>query len=178
MNLEHFCKLILLNYDKLTNKKLTLSFLSYHFKLLAWKKNKLKLGAITFEIKEIKAYEFVLWEEIDIRYIRQDNTEADELKLENILKGYAWKWDFYNIFALILIGSLMLIFLYSSLYCWYCDNLPSLAFRDEKFTKLVEFSIQSSLSPNPIGFIKKWVIWNTWLNKLLVEYCLTFNLLF
>jgi hypothetical protein len=60
MNLERFCKMILLNYDKLPNKKLTLAFFSYQFKLLELKKRKLKLGAITFEIKEIMAYEFVL----------------------------------------------------------------------------------------------------------------------
>lgn len=142
------------------------------------KKKKLKLGAITFEIKEITAYEFVLWEEIDIRYIRQDNTDTDELKLENILKRYSWKSDFKNIFALLLISSFFIIFIYSSLYCWYCENLPSLAFRDEKFDKLVYFSVQSSFSYAPIGFLKKWIVMNTWLVQLLIDYCLTFNLLF
>jgi hypothetical protein len=178
MNLEHLCRLVLLNYDKLTNKKLAIAFVSYQFKLLAWKKNKLKLGAITFEIKEVRAYEFLLWEDIDIRYIRQDNTESDELKLENILKSYAWKWDFKNVFALILVGSLFLVFLYALSYCWYCDNLPSLAFRDKKLDKVVEFSLQTFFSPTPVGFIKKWVILNAWVNKVLVEYCLAFNLFF
>jgi hypothetical protein len=47
------------------------------------------LGAITFEIKETYFHGILLTEEIDIRYIRQDNTETDKLKIENRLKAIA-----------------------------------------------------------------------------------------
>lgn len=170
--------MILLNYDKLSNKKLTFAFLSYHFKLLEWKKRKLKLGAITFEIKEITAYEFVLWEEVDIRYIRQDNTDEDEKKIENILKRFAWKWDFKNIASFILVSSVALVFIYATIYCWYCDTFPSFAFREKKYNELIKFSVYSSFSYAPIGFLNKWIILNNWLLDLLVDYCIMFDLLF
>jgi hypothetical protein len=40
-----------------------------------------------FEIKETLYHGIVLTEEVDIRFIRQDTTEADNLKLENRLKA-------------------------------------------------------------------------------------------
>jgi hypothetical protein len=45
------------------------------------------LGAIVFEIKETYFNGVLLLEEIDIRYIRQDNTDTDSLKIENRLKA-------------------------------------------------------------------------------------------
>jgi len=38
-------------------------------------------------VKETYFHGILLHEDIDIRYIRQDNTETDELKLENRLKA-------------------------------------------------------------------------------------------
>lgn len=56
-------------------------------KLLSIKKNKLKLGKIVFEIKELIYAEIPITESLEIRYSRQDNTESDELKLENRLNA-------------------------------------------------------------------------------------------
>jgi hypothetical protein len=49
------------------------------------------LGAIVFEVKETYFGNIVINEDIDIRYIRQDNTDTDELKIENRLKAIGWK---------------------------------------------------------------------------------------
>lgn len=57
------------------------------------KRKKLKLGAISFEIKEHTApgTAFVLFETIDIRFINQDNTEEDERSFESRLARYKIK---------------------------------------------------------------------------------------
>ena len=89
MNLDHLIKTIRKNYHLLKDENLALKFLRYHLELLQWKKNKLKLGAIVFEVKETYFHGILLIEEVDIRYIRQDNTDTDELKLENRLKAIA-----------------------------------------------------------------------------------------
>jgi hypothetical protein len=47
----------------------------------------LKLGAIIFEVKETYFGGILIIEEVDIRYVRQDNTDTDALKLENRLKA-------------------------------------------------------------------------------------------
>lgn len=87
MNLEHLCRTIKNNYNKLKDEKKALLFLKYQFELLAWKRQKLKLGAIVFEIKEFVVSGITLYQDIDIRYIRQDTTHDDELKIENRLKA-------------------------------------------------------------------------------------------
>lgn len=87
MNLEHLCKSIKENYYRLKDEKKALLFLRYQFELLAWKRQKLKLGAIVFEIKKIVIAGITLHEDIEIRYIRQDTTRDDELKIENRLKA-------------------------------------------------------------------------------------------
>jgi len=89
MNLDRLFNFIKKNYRQLKNKKLALDFLRYHIELLQWKKNKLKLGAIVFEIKETYFNGILLLEEVDIRYVKQDNTDTDELKIENRLKSIA-----------------------------------------------------------------------------------------
>jgi len=45
------------------------------------------LGAIVFEIKEIVFADVILHEEADIRYIRQDTSQDDALKIENRLEA-------------------------------------------------------------------------------------------
>jgi hypothetical protein len=103
MNLEQFIKQIRMNFHKLPNVDATMSFLRYHLELLEWKKRKLKLGAVVFEVKETIYQGLVLTEEVDIRYIRQDTTESDKMKLENRLKAIGWKWDKKNIIALFVV---------------------------------------------------------------------------
>lgn len=87
MNLELLFKTIKENYHRLRDEEKTLDFLKYQIKVYQLKKQKLKLGAIVFEIKEITLCDIVLYEEVDIRYIRQDNTDTDNLKIENRLKA-------------------------------------------------------------------------------------------
>ena len=83
MNFEHLLNIIIKNKPNLRDRKKTFIFIKYHYELLLLKKKKLKLGAISFEITQYMVFEIPLTEEIEIRYIRQDNTEQDELKLEN-----------------------------------------------------------------------------------------------
>lgn len=87
MNLELLFKMIKENYSKLRNEEKTLEFLAEQIKIYQLKKQKLKLGAVVFEIKETSLCGIVLYEDVDIRYIRQDNTETDQLKIENRLKA-------------------------------------------------------------------------------------------
>lgn len=91
MNFEQLFYKIINNPEKLKDKKKTIIFLKYHFHLLATKRRKLKLGKIVFEIKEYKLHDLTpaYKEEIDIKYVRQDTLDQDELKLENRLKALA-----------------------------------------------------------------------------------------
>lgn len=87
MNFEQLLKFFIKNYSSIKKKKLFFNILKNSYLNLKLKKQKLKLGLIVFEVKEhkIPGTSFLLFETIDIRFIRQDNTEEDEQKFENRL---------------------------------------------------------------------------------------------
>lgn len=100
------------------------------------KKKKLKLGAISFEIKEHTApgTTFVLFETIDIRFINQDNTEEDERSFESRLARYKIKRP------LLLLGLILfLVFFASTAFCILTVDLlfntPSVFSKDAALLK-------------------------------------------
>lgn len=99
-----------INFKK---KKKLLNFLKFNYYLLQWKRKKLKLGSIIFEIKEFYLGIFLIYEDIDIRYIKQDNTKTDEMKLENRLKKLKWQWNFDNITAFLIIFFIIIYWNYN-----------------------------------------------------------------
>lgn len=170
------------NPDKLKDKKKTIIFLKYHFYLLAWKKRKLKLGKIVFEIKEYKLDELApaYKEEIDIKYVRQDTLDEDELKIENRLKALKWKWDFSHVAAFLIIFFIFINLIYIYSYWWYCDHFPALAFKPKKFDQLVKssffFLIGNSFTIN-LSFINLKET-NIWLAELISDLAVLNNFFF
>lgn len=103
---------------------------------LLLKRKKLKLGAISFEIKEHTApgTTFLLFETIDIRFINQDNTEEDERSFEARLARYKIKRP------LLLLGVIsFLAFFASVLFCIFTVdllfNVPSVFSKDTLLLK-------------------------------------------
>jgi len=84
LNFEHLYKKLSKKYPS-NKKKLILLF--EHFRIKNLLLQKLKLGLISFELKEFFFAGFKIYEVIEMRYSRQDNTFTDSLKLENRLKS-------------------------------------------------------------------------------------------
>lgn len=178
MNFEHLCKTVVLNKDKLKNKKIIKKFISYQYNILKIKKNKLKLGAVTFDFINIFFAEVLIWQEIEMRYIRQDNTKQNELKIENRLKKLNWKWDYSNILAFLIIFGLFFILFIAFIYVWYCNNLPAFAYKDPKYDILVEKSLNILLTFNILKSLKILILSNLILIDCTVALCSFFNVLF
>ena len=178
MNIEHLCHFVSKNFSNLKDKKKTLDFMRYQFNLLAWKKNKLKIGAIVFEIKEFVFHKTVLWEDIEIRYIRQDTTISDEQKLENILKRLSWQWDFRNYVALVVVATSALFYFYYLLKLQYYKYLPSLAFRSEHYDQVLRHSFEICFTFKSVGIFNVSPNLSFWLVDLFTEFCSYFNLIF
>lgn len=176
MNIEQLCRNIRENFNLLKSKKKALQFLKYQFELLAWKRQKLKLGAIVFEVKEIVYGEVLLAEEVDIRYIRQDNTQEDELKIENRLKALGWRWDLKNIGAFVIVFTVACVFLYAQAYIWYCENLPSLAYKDPRSSKLLYRSLELTLASPAISTLKLLLASNYQLIGALTDFCVNYGI--
>lgn len=150
MNFEQLCEIFFFNKRLLKNKKFFIFYLKYRFECLKEIKKKLKLGSIVFEIKEYKIGNTVLpnKEKIEIIFINQDNTDEEELKLENRLNALNWKWDIYNILSLFLILFIFYNLIYLKIYDWYCLNFPELANKNQYYEFIFKESIDLSLNSN------------------------------
>lgn len=168
-----------MNWEKVVDKKKVLLVIKSQLKLLNIKKNKLKLGKIVFEIKELIYAEIPITETLEIRYSRQDNTESDELKLENRLNALKWKWDFYNVGAFFIVTLVAFNILSYLLNAWLVINMPSFVVREEKFDSLIKFTFNffkvSSVSLNAPSTVKKI---NFFLFEVIQDYVLKKNLFF
>lgn len=178
MNLELLFKMVKQNYHRLKDEQKTLDFLKYQVKIYQLKKQKLKLGAIVFEVKEISLCGIVLAEDVDIRYIRQDNTDTDKLTIEYRLKAIGWKWDAKNVIAFCTVIFVFLCEIYTLINYWYRKNLPTLAFRAEHFDYLLKSGFEWSLTPFSVGSLKERFSSNYWLVETLTDYCIYFNIIF
>jgi len=178
MNIEQLCRTVKERWSEIKNKRKAIWYLIYQFELLAWKKQKLKLGAIVFEIKEVKFDNTVLWEDIEIRFIRQDTTEDDYRKLENILKRLGWQWDAKNIIALstVIIGFISYFIAYLRLM--YYKYLPTLAFRADHFDFVIKFGFESTLTPYATESVAPLFRLNYWMVDVLTDFCVYFNIIF
>ena len=119
------------------NNPLFLKFVKLRFekkKIEKIKKEKLKLGIVTFEIKEVVFANYVIFDAIEMIFSRQDNTETNLLKVENQLTALSWKWNFDNIFALIIVITILIFYFYNILYDYFEINILS-NLKDFKFNQ-------------------------------------------
>lgn len=166
------------NFHYLKDQEGALELLKKEMEIYRLKKQKLKLGAIVFEIKETIFGGIPIWEDVDIRYIRQDNTDADELKIENRLKAIGWKWDFKNVAAFCIVIFMGLCEIYTYLEYWYRKYLPALAFRSEHFDYILKAGFEWTLTPFTFGILKQRFAMNYWLVEVLTDFCIYFNIIF
>lgn len=167
-----------LNKPHLNIKRVFMIYRKYH-EYREYHIKKLKLGTITFEIKQTLLGNFVLQENIEIKYIRQDNTQTDNLKIENRLKALAWKNDIYNILALIIVLIGLINFFYFQINFWYNTNLNFTNINNNdnnNFENIKNFIYNNSFSSlnDSSLFIKNT---NIWLNDILYEICEYYQIL-
>ena len=138
------------------------------------KKEKLKLGTVVFEIKELTVAGYVVGDSIEMVYSRLDNTEMNSLKIENKLKELKWKWNFDNIFSLFLIISSFIFYFYSyfltDIYQNLLQSLHDTNLNNDFLLKNVKNILFSNLT-----FFNKFSNCNSILNSDLLD---IFNLLF
>lgn len=177
MNLEQLCCNIKNKYHLLKDKKKTFKFLRFQLALLRWKKQKLKLGTVTFDLVYFEILGIPLWQEVEMRYLRQDTSEDDAMKFENRLKALNWKWDFSNVGAFIIILSIVLLFSYVYLYQLYCEHLPTIAIRPKKYNEIIEFTFENIIITPVITHNSYFILANYWFFSILAKFCIEFGYL-
>jgi hypothetical protein len=166
------------NKHRLRNQKRALIFLQYHLDLLEWKQKKLKLGAIVFEIKEFQFAGITFWEEIEIKFIRQDTTEEDDRKLETLLKKLGWQWDARNIIAFVVVATAAFLYSIAFLKTQYYFYFPTLAYRSQHYDFILRCGFENAYLVNSIGFFQNFFALNFWLVDVLTDFCIHFNIIF
>jgi len=106
------------------------------------KKEKLKLGTVIFEIKEITFANYVVGDSIEMVYSRLDNTETNALKIENKIAELGWKWNFDNLFSFFLIISFLIFYFYTNFladaYLNLLESLKNLSYNNDFLIKNVK----------------------------------------
>jgi hypothetical protein len=82
LNFEHLYKN--LNHKTFSKFKIYTDYVKKNNQI---KKQKLKLGAISFEIIETFVNKIKIYENLEIKFIRQDTSFNDSLKFKNRLKN-------------------------------------------------------------------------------------------
>lgn len=145
-------------------------------KLHEYHMQKLKLGALVFEIKEPDLSLLRAHETIDIKYTRQDTTEEDALKLENRLISLQWRWDIYSILAFLIIFFFILLFIYVEIYNWYVDNLSFLNDSGYKKKAAIDFAYNTFFKET-YNFSHSFRFLNSWFNSVLIDMCQYYEIL-
>lgn len=147
MNFEQLAKLILNNSNKIFSNNLLKRkikiFIKNYFSILNLKIKKLKLGLVTFEIKQFFFGNIFLYDNLEMRYSRQDTTAEDELKLENQLNAIKWKWDFQNIGAFLII-TIFVWFFMKNYFDIVIKDLFYSFYDTEKFEVLTCYSLKTA----------------------------------
>lgn len=144
MVFENLIKIFNSNYHKAKDTKKILRFLAYEYNNLKFKKSKLKLGKIRFEIRETKVGDVVVNRFFEMVFTEQPTTWAFRQNFENALKRYSWRWDFQNITALIMLLALAFNTLLPMLWDYLESIFPTiLGDTPEADIELVRFTLMT-----------------------------------
>ena len=92
---------------------------NYFLNLMKIKKQKLKLGLVSFEIQPIFFNGIKIYEFMEMRYSRQDTTKDDESKITTRLEKLKWKWTLSHIISLFIVLFFIWNYLYLNIYLYY-----------------------------------------------------------
>lgn len=149
VNFEHLVEILIHNKDQIRTdnilKKRAKMYIKNYFFLLNLKLKKLKLGFVTFELKQFFFGNIFLYDTLEMRFSRQDTTHEDELKLENRLNAIKWKWDFQNVGALLIIV-IFLWFLLKNYFDFIAKDLFYAFYDTERFETLTCFTLKTSFN--------------------------------
>jgi len=168
--------------DCISNKCLRLKILYSYFRYQAFlslkKKKQNQLGLIKYNIKNVTLNGYVVSEEIQINYIRQDNTDEAGISFDSWDAYFSWRWDFVHLVALLLMLKLLLNYI----KIWVFSNLSqplSWIFYKPIYAKyLTKILITSIYSINSTTFLKQWVAYHNFFVDVLVDLCSFFNIFF
>lgn len=144
--------------------------ITYLKNLMKIKKQKLKLGLVSFEIIPIFFNGFKIYEYTEMRYSKQDTTKEDETKLSVRLEKLKWKWTLDNVLALLIILFIFVNYFYFNIYLYYFNLiLPSDTLFNNNTIQFKNF-LQEIIFNNHNTVFKKINLLNFHLNSIILDF--------
>lgn len=109
-------------------------------------------------------------EYLKIKFINQDTSASDALKIENIIKKISWQWNKINVIALIFTLIFIFSFIKSFFKAWLVNSLPFLFYRWEVYDNLINFSLK-------LIFNNFWYNFRDDIVEIIFNFVIFFNLL-
>lgn len=132
---------------------------------------------MVIEIREFYLGEIFVFDTLEMIFSRQDNTEENELKIENRLKALDWKWDFDNVVAFLIVITCLCIYTYSEVYDWFRDAYPEIVCRDERYDTLLRFNFYMIGTSSEIVKFKIIEISSYWVFETICDFAIKFNII-
>lgn len=104
MDFYTLCRFYRKNYSKVQKNQVFKQYLIYSYQLLQIKRNKLKLGSVTFEMKPVLIGGIIRNYSFEMVFSRQPSLNNSKKTVEKILTFFKWHWDFKNVFTLIIVS--------------------------------------------------------------------------
>lgn len=142
MNFEQLLRLVNSRRLELRDERRTFVLLRYYYELLAWKLRKLKLGAVSFVVKEVEYSGIPVYRRVEMRFTRQDTSREEELSPEHRLKALGWQWNFSNVAAFFLVLAMLIFAACVLAYSWYLDKFPAFVSRDPRYDEIIYLAMR------------------------------------
>lgn len=168
MNFDQFFKFFFKNKNKIKNKKRFNKIILYYYEILLINRQKLKLGLINFEFADFQTF-LLTGELLKMKFINQDTTTADSLKIENIIKRIEWQWNKTNVVSLIFTVFFILFLIKTFIKNWLLQSFPFLFYRWNTYDQIVEFSLNLIFKNSFSTFDFTWI-------DIILNFLIYFNL--
>lgn len=178
MDFAKLCHFYLKNFNHIKNPEKIKSYIITEYEFYKIRKQRLKLGTVTFDFHEVKFNNITITEWFEMKFSKQTSQQSFREKITDILKFISWAWDFKNIASFIIVLLLIIPYLRDILFNFYEAYFPSLALKPEYCDHLVRFSIETTFTSNILSTNTSFkTIIFTW-SDTIVDLCTYFNLLF
>jgi len=92
MDFAILCKLLNQRYLNIKDRNILYRYLLLSYENLKIKRNKLKLGAVTFEIKPYFFNNMCLFYSFEMVFSRQPSSNSTKKTMLNIINFFEWSW--------------------------------------------------------------------------------------
>ena len=170
--------LLLGHFESSVNKKKHLLRINYYLHLLQWKRAKLKLGRLSFNIEYSNLYGLFPRTVLTMKYLYQDETEDVSQLFQRWQKYFQWKWDLAHVISFFIALRIIYLLLKTSLYTFVFNPIQSFFVVDATYISLYKFLLQLMVGKTSSSCSEKYFYLHQWFVDWFIDFCTFFGIFF